>query len=136
VSQRPWPPSSEVRLITVDAPLDSSLWRGASPSAYDDLVSQQRAAAIRHLNDAAVALKKQLPGLIVTPLFREGWPKEVILDEAERWGADLIVVGSRGHGTIKRLFLGSVSLAVATNAPCSVEIVRAPTASVALTIDQ
>jgi nucleotide-binding universal stress UspA family protein len=55
-----------------------------------------------------------------------GSPKEAILDEAERWGADLIVVGSHGYGAIQRLFLGSVSLAVATNALCSVEIVRMP----------
>lgn len=32
--------------------------------------------------------------------------------------------GSHGHGSVKRLWLGSVSLAIATSAPCSVEIVR------------
>jgi nucleotide-binding universal stress UspA family protein len=54
----------------------------------------------------------------------EGNPKEVIVEEAERWGADLIVVGCHGYGPLKRFFLGSVSWAVALHAPCSVEIAR------------
>ncbi len=45
-------------------------------------------------------------------------------EEAERWGADLIVMGSRGLGTWNRLLLGSVSSAVVNHAKCSVEIVR------------
>ena len=49
----------------------------------------------------------------------------MIVEEAERWGADLILVGSHGYGSVKRFMLGSVSQAVATHAPCSVEIVRA-----------
>jgi nucleotide-binding universal stress UspA family protein len=69
-------------------------------------------------------LKQASPDLKVTHVLREGWPKEAIHDEAELWGADLIVVGSHGYGSIRRLFLGSVSFAIATNASCSVEIVR------------
>ena len=126
VSWRPWPAQSEVRLITVDPPLDANLLRGGSPTAFDDLVKRQRSEAARRLSDAAAVLQQNCPGLPVTPVLREGWPKEVILDEAERWGADLIVIGSHGYGAIKRLFLGSVSLAVAANASCSVEIVRGP----------
>lgn len=51
-------------------------------------------------------------------------PKEVIVDEAGRWRADLVVVGCHGYGSVKRFMLGSVSEAVAIHAPCSVEIVR------------
>jgi nucleotide-binding universal stress UspA family protein len=54
----------------------------------------------------------------------EGDPKVVILEEAEHWRADLVVVGCHGYGPVKRFLLGSVSLAVAVHAPCSVEIVR------------
>lgn len=53
-----------------------------------------------------------------------GSPKQVILDEAESWVADLIIVGSHGYGAWDRFLLGSVSNAVATHAKCSVEIVR------------
>ena len=54
----------------------------------------------------------------------KGDPKIAILDEAEHWGADLIVVGTHGYNALERLWLGSVSRAVASHAKCSVEIAR------------
>ena len=51
---------------------------------------------------------------------------DAILDVAERIGADLIVVGSRGHGVGHRLLRGSVSTKVAHHADCSVHIVHVP----------
>jgi nucleotide-binding universal stress UspA family protein len=62
--------------------------------------------------------------LEITTEVLEGSPEGLIVDEAERWDADLIVVGSRGRGVAGRFLLGSVSLAVAIRAPCSVKIVR------------
>jgi nucleotide-binding universal stress UspA family protein len=53
-----------------------------------------------------------------------GDARERIIDSAEAWGADLIVVGSHGHGSIRRFLLGSVAEFVARHAKCSVEIVR------------
>lgn len=53
-----------------------------------------------------------------------GAPKQAIVEEAEEWGADLIVVGSHGYGFWERMFLGSVSNAVVQHAPCSVLVVR------------
>jgi nucleotide-binding universal stress UspA family protein len=52
----------------------------------------------------------------------------VLLETAEAFGADLIVVGSHGHGKLDRFLMGSVAQAVALHATCSVEIVRRPTA--------
>ena len=63
------------------------------------------------------------PGLAITTKVLDGDPKTAIIEEARRWGADLILVGSHGRGAAK-LVLGSVAQAVAANAPCSVEIVR------------
>ena len=54
----------------------------------------------------------------------EGQPRQVIVEEADRWQADLIVMGSRGLGAWNRLLLGSVSSGVVHHAHCSVEIVR------------
>lgn len=54
----------------------------------------------------------------------EGPPREIIVDEADKWGADLIVMGSRGLGAWSRVLLGSVSNAVVHHAKCSVLIVR------------
>ena len=53
-----------------------------------------------------------------------GYPKEVIVEEAEKWGADLIIIGSHGYGFWERMLLGSVSDAVLHHAPCSVLVVR------------
>ena len=66
------------------------------------------------------------PGVAVTSRVLEGAPEDAILDEADRWQADVIVLGSHGYGPMKRRLLGSVSQAVALHAPCSVEIVRCP----------
>jgi nucleotide-binding universal stress UspA family protein len=60
----------------------------------------------------------------VSEAVEEGNPKVVIVDEAEKWGADLIFLGSHGRKGLDRFLLGSVSEAVARHAACSVEIVR------------
>ncbi|MFG2907545.1 universal stress protein [Kitasatospora sp. NPDC048286] len=53
-----------------------------------------------------------------------GDPSEVLLEAARR--ADLLVVGSHGHGGFARSLLGSVSTRCAQHAACPVVIVRAP----------
>ncbi len=53
-----------------------------------------------------------------------GAPADVLVEEAEARGADLIVVGRRGLSGADRLVMGSVSAKVARLAPCSVLIAR------------
>jgi nucleotide-binding universal stress UspA family protein len=53
-----------------------------------------------------------------------GAPGPVLCEYAETVGADVIVVGSRGLGAIRRALLGSVSSHVVHNAPCPVLVVR------------
>lgn len=54
-----------------------------------------------------------------------GAPADVLLEEAERRGADLIVVGSRGRGALAKLLLGSVSRTVASRSERPVAVVPA-----------
>lgn len=54
----------------------------------------------------------------------EGPAATTLIEAAD--GAELLVVGSRGHGGFTGLLLGSVSQQVANHAPCPVVIVRAP----------
>ena len=54
----------------------------------------------------------------------EGDPKQVLLNEAQDWGADCIFLGSLGLTRFERFLLGSVSTAVVARAHCSVEIHR------------
>ncbi|MFJ5048235.1 universal stress protein [Streptomyces sp. NPDC088719] len=51
-----------------------------------------------------------------------GNPAQALLDRAQ--GADLLVVGARGHTGLKATLLGSVSLHVTQHAPCPVTVVR------------
>ncbi len=65
-------------------------------------------------------------GISVTTDIVQGDPKTLIIENAEAWGADLIVLGSHGRKGLQRFLLGSVSETVMRHAHCSVEIVRLP----------
>jgi nucleotide-binding universal stress UspA family protein len=54
----------------------------------------------------------------------EGDPKSVLLDIAEKWPADAIVLGTRDLSGAERFFIGSVSSAIVAHAPCTVEVIR------------
>ncbi|KAJ3673238.1 hypothetical protein LUZ60_006612 [Juncus effusus] len=61
-----------------------------------------------------------------TTAIVEGEPKDALCDAVEQLHVDLLVVGSRGLGMVKRAFLGSVSDYVAHHAKCPVLIVKPP----------
>lgn len=62
------------------------------------------------------------PDVIVRPVVTGGHPAEVLLCAAE--GADMLVVGSRGHGGFASALLGSVSLHCVLHAHCPVLVFR------------
>jgi nucleotide-binding universal stress UspA family protein len=63
-------------------------------------------------------------GVAVDFLVWEGDPGEAIIDAAQAEGADMIVVGSHGRGTVGRFLIGSVSDHVVRHASCPVLVVR------------
>jgi nucleotide-binding universal stress UspA family protein len=73
---------------------------------------------------ARTADKFRSAGFKTTYFIEEGDAREAILDYAERWPADLIVVGSHGRKGLQRFLIGSVSETVARHARCSVAIIR------------
>ena len=56
-----------------------------------------------------------------------GSPAWEVISKADKWQPDLIVVGSQGRSALSRLFLGSVSQKILTEARCSVRVGRRPT---------
>jgi nucleotide-binding universal stress UspA family protein len=134
IARRQFPVDSEVRVISVFEPL--SVLAGSYDGSVDmriydgmEQAAHERARAAVEKATAKLLADKDDRILNVTMGVLSGSPKRVILEEAERFGADLIVVSSHGHGMLERFLLGSVSQAVALHAKCSVEIVRSPKTS-------
>lgn len=127
VASRPWPSGSEIRVMSViEPPLLPSTDTWAMPEGfYEDLASAAENDAQSALNKAEAILKEgETKGFAITTKLVTGHPRQAILEEADLWQADLIIVGSHGYRGLTRLLLGSVAQAVAAHAPCSVEIVR------------
>src|SRR4051794_20541022 len=74
----------------------------------------------------AVAAGLAREGIEVTAATRGGAEAQEILEEAEAWGADLIVLGSEGLGRLEEFVLGSVARNVAKHARRPVLVARAP----------
>lgn len=127
VARRPWPADTQVRIVSVaehPAPLVAESYM--VPSAYfEEAAKAIRVQAEQAVERAAATLRDaRNGGLQVSTEVLNGSPKRTIVEEAEAWGADLVVVGSHGYKSWERMLLGSVSQAVAAHAECSVEIVR------------
>ena len=129
IARQQFPADSEVRVISVvEPPYVPATFpgEGVNLSLYVEVEAASREQARAAVDKAAATLRADEGSrqLNVTTEVMSGSPKRVILEEAEAFGADLIVVGSHGHGRLERFLLGSVSQAVALHARCSVEIVR------------
>jgi nucleotide-binding universal stress UspA family protein len=128
VARRPWPADSQVRVVSVvepPAPLVAEPYMGMA-GYFEEAERLKRKQAVEVLESATAKLRggAESAGLQVSTEALTGSPKRVIVEEAEAWGADLIVVGSHGYRSWERMLLGSVSQAVAAHAACSVWIVR------------
>jgi nucleotide-binding universal stress UspA family protein len=76
-------------------------------------------------DDLVQVIKEELgedPPVAVEPRIKQGNPAKVLIDQSA--DADLLVVGTRGHGGFRGLVLGSVSQHVAGYATCPVTVVR------------
>jgi nucleotide-binding universal stress UspA family protein len=110
----PWPPHAQVRIIVARRTraerrrsiLLTALDRGADAAAE----GARRTLSRRWSSVETVVVDKT--------------PVEGILDEAERFKANVIILGWRGHGAIRRLLVGSVSRGVVRGAACAVLVVR------------
>ena len=124
VAARPWPPGTAVRVLsaveTIVTP-GTELWFDAGGQL--ERARREMTESAERLT-AGVAETLRSSGLAAEAAVREGDPRSVIVNEAEEWGADLIVLGSHGYTGLKRLLLGSVAQSVAAHAHCSVEVVR------------
>lgn len=126
VGHRIWQAGTEVKLIAVDD--------AASPSRIASRLPQTAAMINSYLQSKEARVSSMLEwateelniiGLKTSVLTEKGDAKTILLEEAQKWNADCIFVGTRDfRNAFERFRLGSVSTAIVTNAHCSVEIVR------------
>jgi len=114
----PLPGDTTVLIVTVAAPLHAL----AEVQMMRDLREAVLADVRRIGEEAQKILKPRWPGVEVQ--VREGDPREEIIRVAEEWGADLVVLGTRGLGAAQGFLLGSVSQTVARHATCPVLVVK------------
>ena len=132
-----WTPNSAVRVISVaervypPPPPAAGMVLGdvyadaASTSIVEVQKSQQRRAGDT-AEAAASEIRRANPSLPVEPIGLSGDPRNVIIEQASDWNADLIVLGSHGRAGLRRWLLGSVAESVVRHAPCSVQVARTP----------
>jgi len=125
VTERPWPAGTTIRVLSA---VESVGYPEMGPMMFDaggafEKLQQQRTKEASRLTKR-VANTLAAHGLATETVVHDGDPRSVIVDEAEDWKADLIVLGSHGYSGLKRWLLGSVAQSVVSHAPCSVEVVR------------
>jgi nucleotide-binding universal stress UspA family protein len=125
----PWPEDVRVRAVAARrtrSPEHRSIVFAALDRGADDAAEQARRALARRWPDAEAVV------VDTTPI-------DGILTEAKHFRADLVAVGWRGHGSARRLLMGSVSRGVVRGARCAVLVVRrrprAPITRIVLAFD-
>lgn len=128
IIRRKWPANAEIKLVTAIGPY---VFYAGDPMGVPGAIGFEAQAEIRRQEMDEAKRVQQLyldelaaAGLTATGDIIEGDAKRVLLEEAERWHADCIFLGTRGFSGVTRFLLGSVSSAVVARAHCSVEIVR------------
>ncbi len=112
----PVPPTSSVLVLTVaSGPMSARAER-------NDLLEVVRTDAWYVVQ----AARRSLAGrwAEIEERVVDGDPRSAILQVRDDWGADLVVVGSRGLGAFAGMILGSVSIEVARHAPCAVLVTK------------
>jgi nucleotide-binding universal stress UspA family protein len=125
---RRWPAGTEVRVVAVDDTVRPTGTVKLIPTATEWINESndiQVADMGGMVHEAAEMFLEA--GFDVSMQVVKGSPRDVLNEDARRWGADCIFVGARGTTTDRtgdRVGLGSVAAALASSAPCSVEITR------------
>jgi nucleotide-binding universal stress UspA family protein len=110
----PWPAETRVRIV--------SARRSRAEYRRSILLSALDRGAEQAVENARRTLSRRWPDVDVE--IADTTPVEGILGAAKRFKADVIVVGWRGHGAVRRLLMGSVSRGVVRGSTCAVLVIR------------
>ncbi|XP_071908568.1 uncharacterized protein [Coffea arabica] len=127
--EEPGRESSMITIVHVQEPFQPFIYP-AGPAVYATPMVVESVKRAQEKNAASVLSRALLMckdyKIKAETLILEGDPKDRICEAAEELHVDLVVVGSRGLGKIKRAFLGSVSDYCAHHVRCPVLIVKPP----------
>jgi nucleotide-binding universal stress UspA family protein len=112
---------SELVVLTAWLPVPPPL-AGTSSTLPTHGVTDAGETAKEQLMEAIWHVLGEEPPVLVQPQVKEGSAAKLLIDLSE--DADLLVVGSSGHGGFAGMLLGSVSQHVAAHAKCTVVVVR------------
>lgn len=119
----------EIRIVSVvdmAIPIGMDIYGGVMPDTSQlEAVAREHASKVIEETAAKLTGVFGSEGVTVTTDILFGSPESRIVETAEEFAADLIVIGSHGYNAWERLLLGSVSDSVVHHAPCSVLVVRA-----------
>ena len=125
VATRFLPKDAEVNLVHALEPYPAILAEELGGKNSPDFVAARtRQKELAGELFSRAARKLRAAGFKVNTCVHEGDARRVILEHAEKFRADIIVVGSHGRKGFDHFLMGSVSEAVALYAQCSVMIVR------------
>lgn len=126
VGRRVWPDGAEVHVVAVDDGVSPARIAHILPTAAEIIRSSNEEAAGEAQQMAEWAAEElRAIGLRVSVVIEKGEPQRMLLEEAQKWDADSIFVGSRGlDHPDEKSGLGGVSTGLVTNATCTVEVVR------------
>ena len=124
--ERPWPEGTEVMVLSVAHTAAPELYDPTmmTMALHDATLEDERKRARETVEEVSRELEERVEGLAISTRVVEGHPKKAIAEVAAEWGADLILLGAHGHGSVSRHFLGSVAHGTILHAPCSVEVAR------------
>lgn len=125
-----WPSGSAVHVVAVMEP-SAALVPGLPLTSARLVTSPEvEAQIVDYLESEVAGVVERLgaAGVDAHGKVHRGRPATVLVDEARREAADLVVAGSRGHGPIASLVLGSVSAELVDHVPCPVLVARRPAA--------
>ncbi len=122
-----WPDGSAIRVVAVvERPVGviPTPWLAPGPGNLGELYDE----LVRSITTALETTERDLrrTGVTVDSVRREGRAATGIVDEARSFGADLVILGNRGHGPIASMLIGSTSSEVVDHAPCPVLVARRP----------
>lgn len=125
-----WQAGDEIKVISVvdmALPMAIDIYGGFLPDTSElEKTARENAAKIVEESVQKIRAFAASDTVNVSTEVLFGSPESRIVETAEEWQPDLIVVGSHGYSRWERLLLGSVSDSVVHHAPCSVLVVRAP----------